>query len=225
MEGDASSAIHVWGERAADWLMVTGQRYARAEQADQALASYELALRVGPPSLLEWGQAVAELGNLRPQSTELLFHEAISLYPQDPNIHFTVGAMYLGIKDYPKACSSCGEAVQLDSGHWQAILCEGIGLYSQKQYRQALGSFAKVAALMPDYPVTDYWVGRTLWALRRWDEAEVALRRAVLRDPQTALFHVALGQLYRSKGKQAEAMSELELARQLDSRSVPFWAK
>jgi tetratricopeptide (TPR) repeat protein len=80
--------------------------------------------------------------------------------------------------------------------------------------------------LYPTKPVFYRRKGIALAHLKRYDEAEVALKRAVEVSPRSAIEHDSLGMFYQMQGKKSEAFAQFLKAAELAPRQqIPPWAR
>jgi len=85
-------------------------------------------------------------------------------------------AYYLGNK-YDQAVPALDRASQLDPGLWGAELFLGISEYRMAQFGRALTALQKSLQVKSDVPDTRFWLGSTLMALDRREEAVAELEK------------------------------------------------
>ena len=82
---------------------------------------------------------------------------------------------------------------------------EGLRLYKEKRYDEALDKFSKAAALDPSDAESANNAGFVLFRMQRYEDAIVWFRKTVALDPNRAVAYVNLGDAYLSLNRKDEA--------------------
>jgi tetratricopeptide (TPR) repeat protein len=102
----------------------------------------------------------------------------------------------------PKGKTKANQANDLDK--------QGLQLYREKKYDEALEKFQAAVALKPGDPVLLNNLSYTCYLLGRYDDAVTNLLKTLEIDPQRKEVHENLGDAYLKMGKRAEAKREYE---------------
>jgi tetratricopeptide (TPR) repeat protein len=102
----------------------------------------------------------------------------------------------------PKGKTKASQAHNLDK--------QGLQLYREKKYDEALEKFQGAVALKPDDPALLNNLGFIYYVLGRYDEAVTHLQRTLDIDPKRKEAYENLGDAYLKMGKQAEAKREYQ---------------
>ena len=102
-----------------------------------------------------------------------------------------------------------------------ALVGLGIGTWEHtKIWRDSASLWTAAVAADPSCALCRHKLGNTLFAARRYREAEAELQRAARLRPERAGPHVSLGALLVEQGRYADADAELRHARELSPRSA-----
>ena len=102
----------------------------------------------------------------------------------------------------PKGKSKANQAYDLDK--------QGLQLYREKKYDEALGKFQAAVALKPGDPVLLNNLSFLYYVLGRYEDAVTNLQKTLEIDPKRKEAHENLGDAYLKMGKRAEAKREYE---------------
>ncbi|PKN18040.1 MAG: hypothetical protein CVU71_10980 [Deltaproteobacteria bacterium HGW-Deltaproteobacteria-6] len=103
------------------------------------------------------------------------------------------------------------------------VLAQGIDLFQDEKYREAINAFKRSSALSPfsDNSAKAYeYIGQSYVKQEDTDNAIKTYKDAIRIYPQRAEFHMALGDIYIQKEMQEEALAEYEAAVKLDSEDA-----
>jgi tetratricopeptide (TPR) repeat protein len=92
----------------------------------------------------------------------------------------------------------------------------GDTLNARRDGGEALRYFQAAEALRPDTPTVSFAIGRTLWQLRRLEDARVVLEQAVKRDRDSWWAHMYLGIVLWYMGRDEQGLAELLHAYELN---------
>jgi tetratricopeptide (TPR) repeat protein len=104
-------------------------------------------------------------------------------------------------------------AVLTARGHAQAVDAL-IDSYQRGQYQAAADGFAAQARKMPEDANVSLWAGKSLFKLRRWNDAVRAFERTVALKPQDGAAHLWLARAIGRKAENAFFTSAFGLARE-----------
>jgi tetratricopeptide (TPR) repeat protein len=77
---------------------------------------------------------------------------------------------------------------------------EGICAYNRKQYLLSLEIFQKYQSHLPNDPMAYYNLCMVFEELKRWDDAKIAIEKAISLDPSTSYFYHHLAFVFASQG-------------------------
>jgi tetratricopeptide (TPR) repeat protein len=133
-------------------------------------------------------------------------------------VTFTLGMELLGRGDLPGAEAAFGQALVANPRNAKAHLFLATcllrraesGAGGEELYKQTLAAADQALALQGDLAYAHLTRARALRHLARSEDALAALREAVLRGPEFAEMHQALGEALAERGQMGEALRELE---------------
>jgi Tfp pilus assembly protein PilF len=166
--------------------------------------------------LAHWrdGQASLALSALR---------EAVSVDPRSPTYRDSLGLLYLQLGRPDLAIPEFETAVRLDPQHADAVFHLGTAFAEQRQWEAAAAAYRRAIALprltTPDLAYQN--LGLALYHLKRYGEAEEALRFALHLEPQLQAAHYSLGLVLAAGSRREEARAAFRRARELGIDS-PF---
>jgi len=128
-----------------------------------------------------------------------------------------LGMVYFQKRLMPRAKGFLLDAIRFNSGDPVALeLLANILLVDEKNPEQALGLFRKEAEMFPNYPEGHYYIGSSLFDLKRYDEAIPELSRAMELDPlgidKGYYGAILLGDIYSRQQKKDLAIKAYEKA-------------
>lgn len=144
------------------------------------------------------------------------FTEAARLDPQDAECWFFVGAAYYHLNFYAKAQQPLETALRLNAKDFRFHEYMGMVLEALGQPARASAELAEAVRLNErrEHPAAephlDY--AMLLYKQDRLVESEVQLRAAISRNPATWRPHFELGKILNRRGRQAEAITEINTA-------------
>jgi adenylate cyclase len=193
----------------------------RTQEANaQARQLFERAIVLDP----EFAAAYAFLGrtyltevvyqwNQDPQTQEKIFalgQQAVTLDDSQPTAHETLGLAYLGKKQYVQAIAEAEKAVALDPNYADAYVTLAEILSFAGRPQEAISLVEQAMRLNPRYPFSYLWaLGHAYRLVGRLEEAIIALRRVVMRNPDQITAHVLLAVIYSELGREEEARAEV----------------
>ena len=141
-----------------------------------------------------------------------LFDEAIAAHPAFAAAYYEKGSALVKIQEYDKALESFVKAIESKPDYMQAKYSVGYTQYLKKNYEVAAAVFDDVLKQKSDLPEAQMYLGISLFNLKNVDAAAGALEKAVAAKggDKLALAHLYLGQIYAQKGRNGDAVVELE---------------
>jgi tetratricopeptide (TPR) repeat protein len=124
------------------------------------------------------------------------------------------GADFLSKKDWRRAADSFQRAVRADPRHVEGNYGLGLAYMNLERPNEALAAFANVIAAQPNPRAREAFIytGLIHYALKRFDEAAEALRRANALGEIGPAGNYYLGKIYQQQGRDAEALAALRKA-------------
>jgi len=136
---------------------------------------------------------------------------AIQIFPKFAVAITELGVQQLNIGQLEEADKSFAAALELTPDAYEPTINRGIGLFRQKSYEDAERYLRAALKLKEGSTIGHYYLGRTLMARDKLDDAEAELKVAEnsINNPMMEV-HRMLTQLYIQKGDYKKAHQELE---------------
>lgn len=137
--------------------------------------------------------------------------KAVSLDKSSPQGHVILGHVYLWKKLHEEAITEFEKAVSLNPNDADALSSLGGALVFSGLPEKALGYIEKAIRLNPNYP--EYYIfnlGQAFFQLKMYEEAVMALRKSIIKNPNFMPAHYVLAACYGHLGKQALARAKAE---------------
>jgi len=137
--------------------------------------------------------------------------KAVSLDESSPQGHVILGNVYLWKKRHKEAIAEFEKAVSLNPNDADALSSLGGALIFSGLPEKALGYLEKAIRLNPNYP--EYYIfnlGQAFFQLKMYEEAVMALRKTIIKNPNFMPAHYVLAACYGHLGKQEAARSKAE---------------
>lgn len=136
---------------------------------------------------------------------------AVTEFPEFINAYNEMGVQYMKLNDLEKADDALSRALKINPASFEPLLNRGIVMLRQKRYAESEASLRLALDANASSAVAQYYLGRTLTALERFDDAEQALKQSILLSGDTLHeAHRMLANLYIASGNDARAIEELE---------------
>ena len=138
-----------------------------------------------------------------------LARRATALDETEPLAHFSLGSVQLWMNRHDQAIAEAETAIALDPNFAMGLLLLGlISNYAGKP-EQALEALNKAMRLDPHYPaICLHFVAHAYFYLGRYDDAIAALKRRLIRQPESDISRVLLAAAYGHLGRAEEARAE-----------------
>jgi tetratricopeptide (TPR) repeat protein len=200
-------------ERMKDWLAsaeglyTAGLRYLFVEDYEDALLNFLETIKRNPRHALAYfqiGYCRARLGQYR-EAIEP-YKQAVSITPEDADIHNNLCVVYGMVGLYGDAIDSCRQAIQAKPNLAEAH--NNLGWTYQKlgRYEEAIKSCKEAIRFKPDFAPAHYNLGNNYFALKRYEEAIDSYKEAILIQFDYAEGHLNLGASYFHTGRFEEAI-------------------
>jgi tetratricopeptide (TPR) repeat protein len=182
-----------------DWLGLVD----RAEQVGLEAVALD---HQSPRALAALAEAYADQYRV-PEADEFLTL-ALSLAPDDPEMHRTQGVLRETLADYAGAVESYRHAIELAPNWSYLFVSLGHALRAQQSYDEALVAFGRAAELSPTDARAEGGRGMVFHAREEHEAAAEHLQRAISLDPTYATAYAQLGWLHygRREYEQAEPL-------------------
>lgn len=145
------------------------------------------------------------------------FQEAITADPTVPRYHDTLGILHLDLGQIDQAMEQFRKALEIDAKFADGHFHLGTALAEAQRWEEAVESYRRALAL-PTLTVPDYAnqnLGLALFQLKRYREAEQALRLAIGFDPELQGAYYHLGLVLAAENRREEAKAAFRQARKL----------
>jgi TolB-like protein/tetratricopeptide (TPR) repeat protein len=135
-----------------------------------------------------------------------LARQAVALDATEPQAHYAMAMAHLWRGEHEPAIQSATTATQLDPNFAPGFSLLGVGLHYAARSEEALGMLERAMQLDPYYPDTYlHFVAQSHFALAHYADAEAALLRRLVRNPDTDVSRVLLAACYGHLGRLDEA--------------------
>ena len=187
--------------------------YFDTEKLGQALQSYERAISLRPnylEAMVNRGLVLGQMDRL-PEAMRL-FDEVIALDPGTAGAHLGKAKVHFALGQSAPAITELRTVVELDPHHVEAIELLARDLIAAGDRPSAQQVLERGLAENSDSnPLYQAW-GRFLAQQGRFDEATLAMERAIELAPTDLAPRIDLGSLWMARSRQAEAIPVLEEA-------------
>lgn len=218
--GDFSPAL-AWNFR--------GLALARSDRQEEAILSYDRALRHEPENPITWTYQGVSLSELdRHQEALNSYQQAIAIKPDFSFALVNRCKSHNQLKQYQTAVTNCQKALAGD-GFWgklgatQAWNQLGVAFNNLGQYREALVALNRSVGIEPDNEEAWNNRGVTLWYLEEYPQASASFKRAIAINPEDPSPWQNLGRVYRSDKQYTAALEAYDRALAIDADNTEGW--
>jgi TolB-like protein/Tfp pilus assembly protein PilF len=135
--------------------------------------------------------------------------KAVSADAAEPLGHYSLGIVRLWRKEFDPAIAAHEKAIALDPNFAPSYASLGLILHYTGRSAESLDLIATAMRLDPHYPdLYLHFVGQAYFALGRYEEAAAALKRRLVRNPNTDVSRVLLAACYGQLGQTDAARAE-----------------
>lgn len=138
-----------------------------------------------------------------------LLEKAIGAYPSFHQAYNNQGVIHLRLKRYPEAEAAFREALRIKPNDWMSLKNYSWLMLATHRDTEALTTLTQLAAVQPDDPWTQTFLGEALYRLQRFEESERHFLKALRVDPESAVAHYRMGWLRLSRGETENALRHL----------------
>jgi tetratricopeptide (TPR) repeat protein len=144
--------------------------------------------------------------------------------PSFSSAHFLLGMIYMNMARWADAEPELKTVILLNDEAGFAYLVLGSSLFEQGKLAEAKQALLRANELISGVPRVSYELARTYYALDRFRDAEVQVRKTLAMDPSFPEGHMVLGYILLRLRQNQEALVELQTYLRLDPEgpaSVP----
>ncbi len=190
-----------------------GNALLELQRNDEALASYERALKLKP----DYAEALGNRGNvlliLKRADEALACHErALKLTPGDHELYNNRGNALQDLNRPEEAMASYQRALALQPDYAEALSNYGNALLTLKRYDEALVTLDHAIALRPDFHQALFNRGNALLGLKRYADALASYDRAIALSPEFQQAIYNRGNALKELGQYDDALASFERA-------------
>jgi len=136
---------------------------------------------------------------------------AVAEFPGFVNAYNQMGVRYMRLNELEKADQALSDAPKLKPDSFEPPLNRGIALLRQKRYADSEAALRSELNGNASSAVAQYYLGRILTALERYEEAERALIQSVTLSGDTlSEAHRLLAIIYLDRGERGRVVEHLE---------------
>ncbi len=213
-------ALELDPQRTNTWLYL-GEIYSSLGRYKRAVEVYQKYVSLNPRNDQAWFALYISLMRLRRYGeAEKACRQAIAINPTNSIYYAALGYYCLeNLGRYSEAGKMFEKALSLDPQDPRVHYLLGVNRYHEKAYPEAIVSLQKSISLQPTNSETisegEYWLGRSLAALNRYDEAAGAFEEATRIDPEDTQSYEWRGVSLLRIGRFDEAAATFEKAVQV----------
>jgi Flp pilus assembly protein TadD len=159
-----------------------------------------------------------------PEAMEL-FHAALRLRPDDPDVLYDLGNAFARLGDWDNAIANYRRARQNAPAPADLLNNLGLALASKRQYAEAATNFQAALKLNPDSADTRNNLAAVLFMENQFDQAAQQYREALRLAPDDPRIYVNLGDTLVRLGQTAEAAKCYQEALRLDPGDASLEAR
>jgi len=173
-------------------------------QNDEALFRHTLAVTENNYlACVNLGTWLSKSGQI-PEAMDL-FHQALQMNPDDPNVLYNLGNAFAKIGDWDEAIANYRRALQITPDQADILDNLGFALAARQQYAAAITNFHAALKLDPESASAHNNLATVLFVEQRFEEAAQQYRQALRFAPDNAQIHANLGDTLVRLGRMAEA--------------------
>ena len=147
---------------------------------------------------------------------------SLALDPTLGMAYVALGTLYRATGQWAQAQEAFEEAYDLGPNDADILFNYALLRRELGQYNEALVLNERAVQLNPSDPGLLFQLGASYKTVRNYPAAAAAAREAITLNPTPIQYHVLLGQMEAARGNLAEALRELEIARQLELTPIRF---
>ena len=144
------------------------------------------------------------------------FKKTLKLDPQYGPGYVLLGTAYMQTQEWEDAKSAFEKASKLEPGNSVAFLGIGAAMNQQGDFTGALKPLQHSLDMKADSAEAHYEMGRSLWGLQKWQDAEPHARKSIEVNREFAPSHVLMGNIYLRRRDANSALTEFNEYLRLD---------
>ena len=200
--------LEAFARRTPDMNTLAKQMFDQAITLDPSFAAAYA--RLGRAYMIEWSFQWSDDPHL-PERAAALARQAISLDSTLPGAYQTLAYVHLLQKEFDQAVVEARRAVVLDPNDADACITLGEVLSCAGEPQEAIRLIEKALQLDPHYPPSYLFaLGQAYYLLERYEEAIVAYKRLLTRNPNHTRSYLFLALLSYEVGRKEEAQAALQ---------------
>lgn len=138
------------------------------------------------------------------------FETALKKDPQNTFAHYEMANTYIRLKKYDKAIKHADKVIDAnDKNLGGAYILKGTAYDLLEKPKKAIDVYKKGIKAVPDLYLLFYNLAVTQAGIKEYDNAEVALTKALARKPNHSSSHYALGVIHWEKGSKVKTLLAL----------------
>ena len=185
---------------------------------EEALASFDHALKIKPDDHYIWNNRGSALGNLgRLEESIASYDNALKIKPDYPDAWNNRGTVLFNLGRLEEAIASYDNALKFKPDYHEAWYNRGNALFNLGRYEEAIASYDNVLKIKPDYPDAWHNRGTALFNLGRLEEAIASCDEALKIKPDDAIAYFNKACYYALQENIPLAFDNLKQAINLDS--------
>jgi putative glycosyltransferase (TIGR04372 family) len=197
--------------------LALGHALARQRRYAGAAASYRRALALQPAAReahLALGQVLCRLAEAEGdwQQAILWYEKAITLEPENSDLHLGLAMALSGVKRYEEAARSFRQAIALRPDAAEAHVGLGVCLIHLGRRDEAPAHFRQALRVNPGTYTAHYWLGAILAFQDKPEDALASLSQAITLNPDMLTPHWSLVEALTQAGRLDEAIGACERA-------------
>jgi tetratricopeptide (TPR) repeat protein len=202
----------------AEILFEFGKTCLQQDLPDDAISALQTATRLQPNNdSYSYVLASANVAKKQYEIASKLFQRLLTKHPKDPALNYAMGSLlFLEVK-LDEAAKYLRRSVELQPDQTAAYYYLGLISEGKGENGQATATFRDVLRRDPQYGAAWEALGRVLLNEKQYPEAQQALEKAVVLNPDSVKAHYQLGILLGRTGRPSDASKEFEIVQQLNA--------
>lgn len=202
----------------AEILFEFGKTCLQLDLPDDAIPALQTATQLQPHNdSYSYVLASANVAKKQYEIAGKLFQILLMKHPDDPALNYAIGSLlFLEVK-LDEAAKYLRRSVELQPDQTAAYYYLGLISEGKGENNQATVTFRDVLRRDPQYGAAWEALGRVLLNEKQYPEAQQALEKAVVLNPDSVKAHYQLGILLGRTGRPSDASKEFEIVQQLNA--------
>ena len=185
---------------------------------DDSIAALETAVRLQPQNdSFRYVLASAHVSKEQYKEAETLFRELLRKRPSDPVLNYAMGSVLFLEMRLDEAAEYLQKSIRIQPNQSGAYFYLGLVADGKGQDDHAISILQDVVRRYSDYTPAYEALGRIWLKQQNFNQAQQALEKAILLDPNSVKTHYQLGMLLGRIGKREDSNKELQIAQKLEA--------